>query len=146
MILQRKLVVVIVLSLLVTIVAVLRSVLHHFLVLVDVLILVLQRGEGMVGEPDVTNLCIIVGVVDRMGDESLTILIGGVDGCIIVVDGLLRMLVLLAALVGGTHFHLDLLSVVVEFHASSGRDSHRIVATLCGGEVSAVVDQELVRC
>jgi len=56
------------------------SVLRHLLVLVDALVLVLQRGEGVAGEPDVAYLGIVVGVVDRAGEESLAILIGGVDG------------------------------------------------------------------
>lgn len=112
--------VVVLFPLLVTVVAVLGSAFRHFFMLIGVLILILQGIERARSEPEIAELGITVGVVDRTGEEALTIIIGGVDGCIIVVDGLFRTLVISSALVGTSDISLHLLTLVVKLDTGSG--------------------------
>ena len=112
--------VVVVLPLLVTVVAVLCSGFSHLLVLTDVLILILHGRKRAGSEPEIADLGVILGVVDRMGEETLTIIIGGVDGRIIVMDGLLRAFVFSSALVGAADICLQLLALVVKLDAGCG--------------------------
>ena len=63
---------------------------------------------------------VILGVVDRAGEETLTIIIGGVDGNIVVIYGLLRALVFPSAFVGAADVCLQLLALVVKLDAGCG--------------------------
>lgn len=104
--------------------------------LVDAFVLILQGAEGVACEPQIAKLGIVFGIVDRVSEESLTIIICGVDGDVVVVYGLLRSFVFASALVGGTDFGFELFALVVEFDACRGRDSCRIVVAKGGRQVS----------
>ena len=111
---QRELMIVVLLPLLVTVVAFLGPFFCHFFMLTGVLILILQGIKRVGSKPEIAELGIIVGIVDRAREEALTIIIGGVDGCIIVVDGLFRTLIFSTALVGTSDVCLHLLALVVK--------------------------------
>ena len=136
-----ELMIVVVLPLLVTVVAILGSGFCHFLVLAAVLILILHGRERAGSEPEIAELGVILGVVDRAGEETLTIIIGGVDGYIVVIYGLLRALVFPSAFVGAADICFQLLALVVKLDAGGGRNACRIAVALGGSYVPAVIDE-----
>ena len=109
--------------------------------LTAVLILILHGREGAGSEPEIAELGVILGVVDRAGEETLTIIIGGVDGNIVVIYGLLRALVFPSAFVGAADICFQLLALVVKLDAGGGRNACRIAVALGGSYVPAVIDE-----
>ena len=136
-----ELMIVVVLPLMVTVVAILGSGFSHFLVLTTVLILILHGREGAGSEPKIAELGVILGVVDRAGEETLTVVISRVDGYIVVIYGLLRALVFPSAFVGAADICFQLLALVVKLDAGGGRNTCRIAVALGGGYVPAVIDE-----
>ncbi len=144
-VLEQPLPVRILLVLVVAVVSFLGALLQHLFVLADAFYLELYGAERVLGEPEVAHLRVDVEVVYGARRQQLAVVVCGVDTGIVVVDGLVGQLCLLAALVCAARFHLHLLALVVELYAGRSHEVGRVVAAGRGYDVVAVVDSGACR-